>query len=651
MRARASHPTVVLFSALILGPWTASAFYLPGVAPSTYAPGDRVPLNVNHVTPGFSSKDAHLRSVFSYDYYHPAFHFCVPEGGPKTVSESLGSILFGDRILTSAYELHMLQDEDCRAVCGQQTLDESSAKFVNSRIWEMYNLNWLVDGLPAAQLAGDAATETEVYVPGFALGTFPDEAETDYEPQLNNHVDIHVDYHELSGKRMRVVGVLVEPSSRRDAKARDGGKADCGDPSKPLGLSEKGETPVTWTYSVKWQKSSTAWATRWDRYLHVIDPLIHWWWLTSTTVLVLILSGTVAAVLVRVLRKDISRYSRLDRIDLDDLSGTGTALDGGVQEDSGWKLVHGDVFRAPRRPLLLSIFLGSGAQLFVMTAVTILFALMGFLSPSNRGSIGTIAVLLYTILGFVGGYVSARAYKTFGGESWKPNIILTPLLIPGVVFATFFVLNLFLWAKRSSGAVPFSTMLVIIAIWFVITVPLSVAGSWLGFRQAPIHAPVRTNQIPRQIPPSAGYFRPTLWMLAVGMLPFLAIYVELKPIMNSIWFSKVYYMFGFLFICYGLMTITCAAIAILMVYFLLCAEDYHWQWRAFFTAGASALYVFLNAFIYWLGKVSMSGLAGHVLYLGYSILISFLFFILTGTIGFFSSYLFVHKIYGSIKID
>ena len=109
---------------------------------------------------------------------------------------------------------------------------------------------------------------------------------------------------------------------------------------------------------------------------------------------------------------------------------------------------------------------------------------MGFLSPSNRGSIGTIAVLLYTILGFVGGYVSARAYKTFGGELWKPNIILTPLLIPGVVFGTFFVLNLFLWAKRSSGAVPFSTMLVIIAIWFVITVPLSVAGSWLGFRQA-----------------------------------------------------------------------------------------------------------------------------------------------------------------------
>ena len=111
------------------------------------------------------------------------------------------------------------------------------------------------------------------------------------------------------------------------------------------------------------------------------------------------------------------------------------------------------------------------------------FALLGFLSPSNRGFIGTTAVLLYTILGFVGGYVSARVYKTIGGESWRQNIILTPLLIPGTVFGTFFVLNFLLWAKRSSGAVPFSTMLLIVAIWFIITVPLSVAGSWIGFKQ------------------------------------------------------------------------------------------------------------------------------------------------------------------------
>ncbi len=87
------------------------------------------------------------------------------------------------------------------------------------------------------------------------------------------------------------------------------------------------------------------------------------------------------------------------------------------------------------------------------------------------------------------------------------------------------------------------------------------------------------------------------------------------------------------------------------------------------TAGASAGYVFANALIYWITKLQLGGLAGSVLYIGYSALISFLFFILTGTlcrksfckteqlvmptgsIGFFASWAFVQKIYGSIKID
>lgn len=192
----------------------------------------------------------------------------------------------------------------------------------------------------------------------------------------------------------------------------------------------------------------------------------------------------VGAILTRALKKDIARYNKLDSFNLDDLSGTNGDAEDGVQEDSGWKLVHGDVFRSPKNPLLLSVFLGNGSQLFVMVGTTITFALLGFLSPSNRGSLGTVMILLYTVFGFIGGYVSARVYKSFGGEKWKLNIALTPVLIPGIVFATFFLLNLFLWAKQSSGAVPFTTMLAILGIWFVISVPLSFAGSWAGFRHA-----------------------------------------------------------------------------------------------------------------------------------------------------------------------
>lgn len=192
----------------------------------------------------------------------------------------------------------------------------------------------------------------------------------------------------------------------------------------------------------------------------------------------------VGAILIRALKKDIARYNRLDAFNLDDLTGTNGATDEDVQEDSGWKLVHGDVFRAPKSPLLLSVLVGNGSQLFVMVGTTITFALLGFLSPSNRGSLGTVMILLYTIFGFIGGYVSSRVYKTFGGENWKINIALTPVLIPGICFATFFLLNLFLWARQSSGAVPFGTMLVILGIWFVISVPLSFVGSWIGLFHA-----------------------------------------------------------------------------------------------------------------------------------------------------------------------
>lgn len=42
-----------------------------------------------------------------------------------------------------------------------------------------------------------------------------------------------------------------------------------------------------------------------------------------------------------------------------------------AQEEFGWKLVHGDVFRPPRNAMFLSVFVGSGCQVLFMVAVTL----------------------------------------------------------------------------------------------------------------------------------------------------------------------------------------------------------------------------------------------------------------------------------------
>ena len=42
-----------------------------------------------------------------------------------------------------------------------------------------------------------------------------------------------------------------------------------------------------------------------------------------------------------------------------------------IQEDFGWKLVHGDVFRPPTCTMLLAVCVGSGAQLVVLGVISL----------------------------------------------------------------------------------------------------------------------------------------------------------------------------------------------------------------------------------------------------------------------------------------
>ncbi|KAF9354705.1 hypothetical protein BGX26_007468 [Mortierella sp. AD094] len=616
--------------------FTAQAFYLPGVAPHEYEAGDNVPLMVNALTPG---SDSELKSVIPYDYYDPQFGFCEPQQ-EKAQAESLGSILFGDRIWNSPYQINMKEARNCERLCPPQTVSKEQAQFINARIRENYAINWLVDGLPAGHVRPGREPGTEVYSIGFPLGQHDGGNKPTMTPSLNNHYEIEIDYHHNVQKdTLRVVGIVVQPMSIANPVV---GQAECGtldaEQSTAVYLDENKATQVTYTYSVKWNEVATAWATRWDKYLLVGEPRIHWFSLVNSIIIVLFLTGMVAMILLRALHKDISRYNQLEAQE-------------DIQEDFGWKLVHGDVFRTPAYPMLLSIIVGNGSQMFLMASVTIIFAALGFLSPSNRGSLATVMIVFYMFFGVVAGFVSARMYKMLGGEAWKSNVISTAFLFPSIIFGAFVALNFFLISANSSGAVPFGTMLGIVALWFLVSTPLSVIGSYLGFQRPKIDHPVRANQIPRQIPDQVFYLRSIPSMLIGGILPFGAIFIELYFILNSIWFHKIYYVFGFLFLVFGILILTCAEVTILMCYFHLCAEDYHWWWRAFFTSGASAFYIFAYSVMYYFSTLQIGSFTSMVLYFGWTAIMSLMFFVLSGAIGFFSTFVFVRKIYGSIKID
>ncbi|KAL0092359.1 hypothetical protein J3Q64DRAFT_1672327 [Phycomyces blakesleeanus] len=605
-----------------------SGFYLPGVAPHDYAEGDPVKVFVNSLTPMSNSQ---LKSVISYDYYDPRFHFCRPENDLIEVPESLGSVLFGDRIMGTSFELFMKKNETCKSLCITKPIPKKDTAFINQCIAEDYSLNWFIDGLPAAHRKQDERTDEEYWNIGFQLGSGGKES-----PVLNNHYDIYIHYHERTTQANRVVGVVVVPSSK-DTKL-EGGKPVCKISNEAFKLNPEGGSEVVYTYSVYWIPSATAWATRWDNYLHILDPSIHWFSLVNSIVIVLFLTGMVAMILIRALHKDISRYNAVEAQE-------------DVQEDYGWKLVHGDVFRAPTHPMLLSVFVGSGAQLMVMTALTLMFAVLGFLSPSNRGALGTVMVIFFMVCGCISGYVSARIYKMNGGEQWKLNVLLAATLFPSMLLVSLFVLNFVFIGLQSSGAVPFGTIMVVLGMFGLIYIPLSVAGSYLGFRKPRIEHPVRTNQIPRQIPDQPLYLRSVPSIMMGGILPFGAIFIELYFIMNSIWFHRIYYGIGFLFLVFIVLILTCSQVTILMCYFHLCNEDYHWSWRAFLTSGAAGLYVFLYAVLYYFTKLEFRTFTSSVLYFGYSSIISVMLGIMTGTIGYLACLVFLQRIFASIKVD
>ena len=69
----------------------------------------------------------------------------------------------------------------------------------------------------------------------------------------------------------------------------------------------------------------------------------------------------------------------------------------------------------------------------------------------------------------------------------------------GVIFGLGFFVNFFIWGEHSSGAIPFTSMLAMGAMWFGISFPLIYIGYYVGFRKQPYQQPVRTNQIPRQV--------------------------------------------------------------------------------------------------------------------------------------------------------
>jgi len=595
------------------------AFYLPGLAPREYNQDEQVDLKVNKLTSA--------KTQLPYGYY--SLPYCQPEK-IKVGIENLGEQLAGDLIENSPYKINLMQAKECELLC-KKTLEKKEKEKVRNMIEDEYLVNWMVDNLPAATRYRQTGSDY-MYMNGFLVGIAQKG-----KYYLHNHVTLDLHYHSNPDvyNGYRIVGFEVEPRSATPK----GETPDCSQNPVPFDIDST--DTFMYSYTVTWTESPVRWASRWDAYLKMQSGAqIHWFAILNSLMILLFLSGMVAMILLRTLHRDIATYNEVP-------------TEEEAKEETGWKLVHGDVFRKPDHSTLLCVFAGSGMQLLGMSVVTLVFALLGFLSPAHRGSLLQSMMLLFTLMGVLAGYVSARLTKVFDGDEgkWKTTTFVQAFLFPGLFFCVFFLLNLCIWGEASSGAVPFTTMFALLVLWFGVSVPLVFFGAYTGFRRDRMEMPVRTNQIPRAIPEQPWYMHPLATSLVGGILPFGAVFTELFFIMSSIWLHEFYYLFGFLSLVLVIVLITCAEISIALTYFQLTSEDYRWWWTAFSASGSSALYVFLYSIMYFHTRLQISHWVSVVMYFGYMGIASCVFMLISGAVGLLTSLHFVRGIYGSIKVD
>jgi transmembrane 9 superfamily protein 3 len=558
-----------------------------------YDDNEEVKIWVNKVGPYQNPQE-------KYEFY--SLPFCGPEKREEVKIEGLGEALLGYELVKSNFLTHFKKNLDKTNLCKEKkVLTDKDVKEFNYAILNEYMFEIFTDDLPAWGLVGIKNDNGEVL--------------------LYTHYKFKFTYNEN-----RIIEIKIKNE-------------------EPVAL--KVGSALEFSYSVQWQKSEIEFEHRFDKYLDnkFFEHQIHWFSIFNSLMMVVFLVGIVSVILIKTIRADYLKYLPNEK----DLEENG--LD--IIDESGWKQVRGDVFRAPKYLGIFSALIGTGVQLVIL-ALSVICISIGFYHnhPTyKRGSIVTYFVICYSFTSIIGGYASGNYYNSNGGKNWIRTMTLTTTIFPGTVFVMGFLINFVGIGYKSLAAIPFPTMVVVFLLWILVTFPLTFIGTILGrnYGKKLLIPPCHIGPFPKPIPQKPFYHRLGFHILLSGILPFGSIFIEMYFVFTSLYQYKYYYVFGFLLLVFIILNIVTLCVTIVSTYFLLNSEDYRWQWSSFLGGSSVGLYIFCYGIYFYVKKTNMHGLLQITYYFGYLAISCFGIGLMTGATGFVGCLIFVRVIYAFIS--
>lgn len=187
-------------------------------------------------------------------------------------TEALGEVLNGDRLVVAPYKLEFRKDKESESVCKKKLTQEEVSQF-RTAVSKDYYFQMYYDDLPIWGFLGKVDKEGK-------------DDPSEYKYYLSKHLHFEVFYN-----KDRVIEVSAKS-----------------DPDALVDLTEDKEVDLELTYSVKWKETHIPFEKRMEKYSqssslpHHLE--IHWFSIINSCVTVLLLTGFLATILMRVLKND-----------------------------------------------------------------------------------------------------------------------------------------------------------------------------------------------------------------------------------------------------------------------------------------------------------------------------------------------------------